>query len=226
MHFEVLVEDKSGSIVIDHVLREILGVNGRNHTWRMHPYRGLGRLPKNLRQRSNRSSNRLLLEKLPRILRGYGKSLDNESEAVVVVVDLDDRDCVAFKNELLAVLNGCTPKPRAIIRIAIEEIEAWLLGDRDAVAAAYPRAKKSVLDAYVQDSVCGAWELLADAVHPGGSGEIKKVGWPASGQAKRQWAERIGPLMKPTRNRSPSFRAFRDGVRRLAAGGAGSSDGP
>lgn len=132
---------------------------------------------------------------------------------------------MAFKRDLLGILRECTPGPRTIFRIAIEEIEAWLLGDRKAVLAAYPGARKSVLNGYAQDSVCGTWELLADAVHVGGSAEIKRVGWPAAGQAKRQWAEKIGPLMMPGRNRSPSFQAFCDGVRRLAAGGPGSGAG-
>jgi hypothetical protein len=32
-----------------------------------------------------------------------------------------------------------------------------------------------------------------------------------------KWANRIGPLMDPDRNRSPSFGKLRDGLRRLAA---------
>lgn len=223
MHFEVLVEDNSGSIVVANALQAIFGENGGSHTWRTHSYRGLGRLPRDLRGRSA-PSHRVLLEQLPRVLRGYGKSLSRDLSAVVVVVDLDDRDCVAFKRDLLGILRECTPSPRTIFRIAIEEIEAWLLGDRKAVLTAYPDARKSVLNGYAQDSICGTWELLADAVHAGGSTEIKRVGWPAAGQAKRQWAEKIGPLMTPGRNRSPSFRAFCDGVRRLAAGGPGSGE--
>ena len=184
MHFEVLVEDRSGSIVVDNVLRAVLGGNGDNHSWRTHSYRGLGRLPRGLHGQSDPSS-RILLQQLPRIMRGYGNSLSRDSSAVVVVVDLDDRDCMAFKRDLVGVLRE-----------------------------------------YVQDSVCGTWELLANAVHAGGSAEVKRAGWPAAGQAKCQWAEKIGPLMKPERNRSPSFKAFQDGVRRLADGGPGSGGDP
>ena len=92
MHLEVLAEDKSGSIALDHFLEKILGANGSVHTWRIHPYRGIGRLPKNLRGVGS-PSGRFLLDNLPRVLRGYGKSLTGSS-AVVVVVDADDRDCV------------------------------------------------------------------------------------------------------------------------------------
>ncbi len=48
---------------------------------------------------------------------------------------------------------------------------------------------------YVQDSVCETWELLADAVHTGGSSAIKKAGWPLPGQVKHEWAKKIAPLM-------------------------------
>ena len=215
MHFELLVEDESGRITVDGVLEKILGKNGARHSWRTHGYRGLGRIPRDLRGKTD-PAKRILLDRLPNLLRGYGRSLD-DSAAVVVVVDLDDRDCMAFKRELLDVLNACDPRPKTLFRIAIEESEAWLLGDRDAVKAAYPGARDSVLDDYRQDGICGTWEILADAVHAGGSARLKDSGWPASGIAKCEWAREIAPHMDPDRNRSPSFRTFRDGVRRLAA---------
>lgn len=214
MHFEILAEDESGGIVLDIVMEKIFGPNGGGHSWEVRPYRGLGRLPEDLRSAPD-PAKRLLLDRLPALLRAYGKSLD-ESSAVVVVVDCDDRDCLAFKRELLGVLDACAPRPNALFRIAVEESEAWLLGDRPAVKAAYPNAKDAVLDGYEQDGICGTWELLADAVRPGGAGRLRKAGWPAPGQAKCEWAARIAPRMNPDGNRSPSFQAFRDGVRRLA----------
>lgn len=123
---------------------------------------------------------------------------------------------MAFKRELLDVLNTCDPRPNALFRIAIEESEAWLLGDRAAVKSAYPRAKDGVLEDYVQDGICGTWEVLADAVHPGGAKGLKKADWPWPGTAKCDWARNIAPHMNVDANRSRSFQAFRDGVRRLA----------
>ena len=215
MHFEMLIEDQSGSIALDVVLEKILGANGANHTWRVHAYKGIGRMPKNLRPATDRSK-RILLDQLPRLLRGYGRSLRPGYECVVVVVDLDRGNCAAFKQELLAVLNACNPRPRTLFRIAIEEGEAWLLGDRRAVMAAYPNAKERVLNGYRQDSICGTWEVLADAVHPGGSAQLRRAGYPTAGKAKCEWAGRIAPHMDVNANRSPSFRVFRDGVRGLA----------
>ena len=215
MHLEVLVEDRSGSIALEIVLEKILGGSSSEHSWRIHPYKGIGRIPKDLHRQSD-PKKRTLLDRLPSLLRGYGRSLPADHFAVVVVVDLDNRDCMKFKQELLAVLDDCAPSPRTLFRIAIEESEAWLLGDRAAVQQAYPNAKVPVLNGYEQDSICGTWERLADAVHPGGSMRLKKAAWPEAGRAKCGWAARIAPHMDPDRNRSKSFQVFRDGIRSLA----------
>ena len=216
MHFELLVEDKSGSIAVGILLEKILGTNNADHSWRIHPYRGLGRLPKGLGAGAD-ASRRILLDRLPQLLRGYGRSLDPAQSCVVVVVDADKRDCVAFKQELLGVLSQCDPKPRTLFRIAVEESEAWLLGDRDAVVAAYPNARAAVLDAYVQDSVCGTWEVLGGAVSQRPTRE--SLSGPQAGAAKCRWAETIAPHMDIDRNASPSFRTFVDGIRMLAGSG-------
>jgi hypothetical protein len=138
-------------------------------------------------------------------------------DAVVVVVDTDTRDWRAFLAELLAVANECEPRPNNIMfRLAIEEMEAWYFGDRAAIQAAYPQARQDILNRYHQDSVCGTWEMLADAVYPGGSRAIKKRGFPASGDAKHEWAQKITPHMDVEANSSPSFLKFVEGMRRLA----------
>ncbi len=215
MHFEILVEDASGKISLESILEKILGPNGQDHTYRIIAYKGIGRIPKNLRGTID-PQKRILLDRLPKLVRGYGKSLQDLHAAVVVVVDLDDKDCMVFKQEMLDILNTCNPQPTTLFRIAIEEGEAWLLGDRNAVKAAYPRAKKQILNAYVQDSICGTWEKLADAVYPGGSQKLKQLGFPRTGQAKCEWANNIAPHLDVESNKSRSFQIFRDGIRNLA----------
>ena len=110
MHFEVLVEDPSGSIALGHIMEKILGANYTEHSWRMHPYKGKGRLPENLYEAPS-PKNQQLLSNLPSTLRGLGKSLD-DSSSVVVVVDLDDDDCLKFKQDLVNLLNICNPRPK------------------------------------------------------------------------------------------------------------------
>ena len=214
MHFEVLVEDASGKEALEQILPKILGDNYTHHSWILRSYRGLGRIPKGLRGTTD-PQKRILLNRLPKILQGYGHSL-SDFASVVVVVDLDKRDCMAFKRELLDVLNACNPRPTTLFRIAIEESEAWLLGDCNAVKAAYPKARESILNRYVQDSICDTWELLADAVHPGGSPPLKQDGYPVTGEAKCDWARSVAPHMDVDRNQSKSFQVFRDGIRKLA----------
>ena len=214
MHIEVLVEDSSGAKLLETLLPQVIGEQGMPHTWRLHPYKGIGRLPTGLSVKAD-PAKRVLLDQLPRLLAGYGKT--SGIDAVVVVLDSDRRDCKAFLKEMKTLLQGCHPAPNTLFRLAIEEMEAWYLGDRQAVLAAYPRAKKEVLGRYLQDSVCSTWELLADAVEPGGSAAIQKAGWPLPGQIKHSWAERIGPLLDIEQNKSPSFCKFRDGLRHLTA---------
>jgi len=215
MHFEILVEDASGKIALESIVEKILGPNGQPHSSKIIPYKGIGRLPKGLQGKTD-PRKRILLDRLPKVLRGYGKSLRTSSDAVIVVVDLDRKDCRTFKQELLDVLKACNPAPTTLFRIAIEEGEAWLLGDRNAVVTAYPKAKINVLSNYDQDSICDTWETLADAVYPGGSSALRKAGWPMTGVAKCEWAEKITPHMDVDNNFSPSFKVFRDGLRRLA----------
>lgn len=214
MHIEVLVEDSSGEKLLTQLLPHILGEQGAPHTWRLKAYKGIGRIPQGLTAKAD-PAKRILLDQLPRLLQGYGKTPG--IDAVVVVLDSDRRDCKAFLQELKALAGSCNPAPRTLFRLAIEEMEAWYFGDRAALLSAFPRAKRDVLDRYVQDSVCDTWELLADAVHVGGAVAIKKAGWPLPGQLKHEWAEKIGPFMSLHQNTSPSFGKFRDGLTRLIA---------
>ena len=212
MHIEFLVEDSSGGKLLAQLLPRILGEYGASHTWRMKAYKGIGRIPQGLSAKAD-PAKRMLLDQLPRLLQGYGKTPG--IDAVVVVLDTDWRDCKDFLQELKSLVQGCKSAPRTLFRLAVEEMEAWYLGDREALMKAYPRAKRDVLDRYVQDSVCGTWELLADAVYTGGIAAIRKAGWPLPGQIKHAWAEKIGPFMSINQNTSPSFGKFRDGLSRM-----------
>ena len=92
MHIEVLVEDSSGAKLIETLLPNVIGPEGEPHTWRIHPYKGIGRLPSGLTPKSD-PAKRALLDQLPRLLSGYGKTAG--IDAVVVVLDSDRRNCAA-----------------------------------------------------------------------------------------------------------------------------------
>ncbi len=189
-----------------------------NHTFRVHAYKGIGRIPKNLNKFTD-PSKRILLDQLPLLLKGYGDAFakypPKYKAGVVIVCDLDNKSREEFLHELTGILDSCSPKPDTIFCLAIEEGEAWLLGDMNAIKQAYPKAKQTVLASYINDSICGTWEKLADAVYPGGAQRLSTRGWQAVGTEKSLWAKNITPLMDFAANRSPSFCHFRDSVRHL-----------
>jgi hypothetical protein len=205
MHIEFLVEDVSGKRALEKLVPKLVG---EAHTWDIKSYKGIGNIPPNLNPTTD-PRKRILLDQLPRLLRGYGKVFahDPNQYAVIVVCDLDRHCQQKFRQELLEVLNQCQPKPTTRFCIAVEESEAWLLGDMNAVRKAYPKAKKSVLERYVNDSICGTWELLADAVYPGGVKALKEYG--NVGAEKSKWAVNISHHMILEENQSTSFCYFR-----------------
>jgi hypothetical protein len=93
------------------------------------------------------------------LLRGYGNTFDkypaDYHAAVILICDLDAKCLKAFRKELFAILSACVPKPETRFCVAIEEGEAWFLGDIPALKKAYPKAKDAVLSTYVNDSICG-----------------------------------------------------------------------
>ena len=212
MHFELLVEDQSGKKALDILIPKIID---NQHKFKVRHYKGIGHIPRNLTNPINASAD-LLLNQLPMQLRAYGKSYANDPTKVVIVVcDLDNNCLKTFRQELFAVLNACNPRPETRFCIAIEEGEAWLLGDIPAIKKAYPSANNNVLKRSQNDAICGAWELLADALFTGGASRLKKRGWQVVGREKSAWTEKITPYMNTEKNKSPSFCYFRDKLREL-----------
>lgn len=215
MHFEILVEDTSGKRALDILVPKIVG---DPHTFRVIGFRGIGHIPRNLKS-GTAVTNRLLLNHLPRLLRAYGRTYagnpTGHPAAVILVCDLDNRCLKTFRQSLFSVLNACNPKPITRFCIAVEEGEAWFLGDVGAVRTAYPKRNDHVLNGYKNDSICGTWEVLADTVYAGGSTALKNRGWQAVGREKSAWAESIAPLMDVENNASPSFCYFREKLREL-----------
>ncbi len=215
MNFVFLVEDQSGKKMLENLIPSIIG---EQHTFKLHAYKGIGHLPKNLKSQTD-VNKRILLDQLPRLLRGYGKTFSNYPSnypvVLFVVCDLDDNCLKSFRQVLIDVLNSCYPKPDTQFCFAIEEGESWFLGDLSAIKRAYPDAIDKILNQYHNDSICDTWELLADAIYPGGSIKLKERGYQAVGKEKSEWAERITQYMDINNNKSPSFCYFRDKIRKL-----------
>jgi hypothetical protein len=213
MHFEILVEDKSGKKLLEAIVPKICP----EATFRIINYKGIGKIPL-YHKNSPPPDRKYILAQLPRLLKGYGKTYPEGvgDTSVVIIIDCDTNDCKKLISDMKDLLNACSPQPRALFRIAIEECEAWILGDKTAIKKAYPHAKKKPLETYTQDSICGTWEVLADAVYPGGSTMLSKKRYNEIGKAKYEWAERISPFIDVETNQSYSFQKLRNGLRRLA----------
>jgi hypothetical protein len=214
MHFEFLVEDLSGKSALEILIPKIVG---SDHSFNIHYYQGSGRIPKGLKPTSD-PQKRILLDQLPKLINGYGKTFAEyppNTVAVVIVCDLDHRCLSTFRKELLDIVDACYPRPETYFCIAVEEGEAWYLGDIPAIKIAYPNAKDAILHAYENDSICGTWEKLANAIYPGGAKGLTKLGGSAIGHEKSRWAEKIAPHMDVDNNLSPSFCYFRQRLTQL-----------
>ncbi len=224
MRLEILVEGSIDKAVLKILLKKIIG-DADGHSCNIYQHRGIGKLPNRVLGEDNKKGNenkqraikQTLLGSLPLKIEGYKKEKNNNL-IVIVLVDLDEKNCLEFKKQLLETSDLCQSSLKVLFRIAIEELEAWFLGDRIAIKKAYPNVKEKVLDSYKQDEICGTWEKLADAVYEGGvqklysrygKHSIKVLG------KKAEWASKICPYMDVENNESPSFCVFRDGIRNM-----------
>ncbi len=216
MHFEILVEDASGKVMLEKLIPQI--INNENHSFKIKSYKGIGKIPRNLKP-GTEASKRILLDQLLNLLKGYGKTFNqyptDYRACVFIICDLDKKCLKTFRQELFSVLDQCKPKPETRFCIAIEEGEAWLLGDIPAIKSAYSNARDTVLNRYENDSICDTWEFLADAIYKGGSESLKKGPWNFIGMMKSEWVEKITPHMDIHNNNSPSFCYFRDKIMEL-----------
>ena len=207
MHFQFLIEDQSSAVLIE-ILMQRLSLTNEYVTFNCKSFKGIGGFTKKNTVKETKSGK--LLNDLATFLRGFNKSLQNIPAVIIVVLDNDTRNTEAFLAELTQVANQNMIIVDHVFCIAVEEVEAWLLGDEAAILAAYPSAKLQQLHAYVQDSICGTWEVLADVVYPGGVSRLKKdcPTYIEKGKCKSEWARKIGVYMDMSRNISPSFNNF------------------
>ncbi|MDH2420495.1 DUF4276 family protein [Cobetia amphilecti] len=208
MHFEFLVEGQTELTALSIIMPKVLGEYDVEHTWVIHKHRGIGRLPEDFDARPD-PHNATLLHQLPFKIKAYEKS-DRPDLRVIVLLDLDDKDEHVFMNELQAIKDDFCQRLDVVFTLAKEELEAWYLGDREALLEYNPDIDLAVLDQYEQDSICGTWEVLARADDPNVA-KSKKRG-PLVSNLKKKWSKGISPKMNVAANNSPSFNDFIDSV--------------
>lgn len=202
MHIEIHVEEPSAEEALKHIVPKI--VRGRA-TFRVIDY---GSKPK-------------LLKNLPDRLKAYAARIDRgEDLKLLVLIDRDDDDCRELKARLerMAMEAGLRTKSASglrgsfviVNRLAIEELEAWFIGDGDALRAAFPRVRSFERKATFRDPDAvrgGTWEALHRL--------LKRHGIYPGVYPKIDAARRIAPHMNVSANRSISFRAFHEGLEAL-----------
>ncbi len=203
MRLHILVEGPSEVALLSRWFPRLLP----QHALTIIQHRGKGRLP-GQPEAKPRPRREGLLDQLPAKLRAYGRALDPTTDRVLVLVDVDDESCLDLKRRLLAILDTCNPKPVVLFRIAIEETEAFYLGDPSAIRRAFPQAKLRKIENYIQDSICGTWELFQEVIG-------------TSIEDKPGWAEKMGLHLGTEwkgrdANKSSSFRQFCRGILQLA----------
>lgn len=202
MHIEFLLEEPSAQTALDLLLPKLLPPDT---TWNCFPHRG----------------KTDLLQRLPGRLKTYARQFPHQPELRVVVLMDADTDCRRRKTELERIIaeaglyTKTTAAPgqqfRIITRLAITELEAWFLGDREAIQTAYSRVRPQHFSGLPAqpDAVSDAWETLWRVLQAGG--------YYRAGKAKVEWAETIAPHLNPERNTSASFQYFRLGLAALSA---------
>lgn len=194
MHIEILVEEQSMEETLKILLPRMLPAET---TYRILNFQG----------------KQNLLRQLPARLRGY--SWITEDYRIAVLLDEDRQNCLALKQQLeeAAQQAGLSTKTSAgderfqvLNRIVVEELEAWFLGDVEALRQAYPRLPESLPRKFNNpDAISGGtWETLERT--------MQRYGYFKGGYLKIEAARAISPYMDPARNRSRSFQVFRDGL--------------
>ena len=222
IHIEFLVEDASFEkflmkfMNIDSIQRKI---REKDISYNVHSYRGLGNV-------INISSSKeisifkqtTLLGNLKKLIKGYNRTFaplqDKIDYRIMVVCDLDDKQETDFRSTLDNLLKECDNSLHVCFSFAIEELEAWFLGDINAIQKAYPNVKLQILESYVNDSICGTWETLAKALGHDVA-KLKKNPYSLTGTLKCAWADNITPYMDINNNRSDSFNTFMASIKKL-----------
>ncbi len=181
---EILTEEPSMQAVLENILPKIVSSNwALGHNYFIRAHEGKSDLQKSI----------------PRKIKVF--SHYHEPAGIIIIHDQDANDCKVLKRKLsdMCVQNGDCP---VLVRIACRELEAWFLGDMQAIQTAYPRFKMEKFvrkDKFRNPDNLNAAEELKNILP-----EFQKI---ASAKAISKYLS-----LQTDDNKSESFRQFIMGV--------------
>lgn len=182
MRIEFLLEEPSMVNVLTEILPKILPEEYQlNTNCFLRPHQGKSDLRKSI----------------PNKIRAFSNS--PEDVKIVILHDQDSNDCKELKRQIyeLCIQSGDCP---VLIRIVCKELEAWYLGDMDAIQNVYPRFKASNhkrTAKFRNPDICNASDELGKMIP-----DFQK------GYASRE----IPKSMDVEVNTSESFNQFKNGI--------------
>jgi hypothetical protein len=190
-HIEILTEEPSAEAALKNIIPKIIG---NNASFKIITHQGKSDL----------------LAKLPLKLKTY-KAILKPGHRVVVLVDKDKEDCILLKQKIEKIAQSAGLKTKTtsgknfqmISRIAIEELEAWFIGDENAIRQSYVKVPAFAKKYRTPDNISNTWEALELLLTKSG---YKKIG------GKIEVARKISANMNPDINKSTSFQVFRKGI--------------
>ena len=154
--------------------------------------------------------------KLEKRLRGFTHQ-DPGKYRIIIISDLDRKDCREMKQWLEDIVHraGLHTKTNphldgsysVITRLAIQELESWILGDFHAIHAVYSRVPETLgthSKYKTPDNVGNTWESLHAL--------LKKDGYCGDIYPKIEVARKVAPHIDPQMNQSQSFQIFLQGL--------------
>lgn len=163
----IFTEEPSMKAALDILLPKI-GVDD----FKIYPHQGAGDLEKSLRTK----------------LRAW----PHEKARFLIIRDNDRGDCYTRKKKLMEIVESAGKKDRARVRIVCQELEAWFLGDIDALRSSGILKSKGTPSALRQDP-----DSIPHPVHI-----LQKI---RPGYQKIAGAALIARHMQPENNKSNSF---------------------
>lgn len=183
----VFTEEASAKNVFDVILRKVLP---ENVYFRVYPHQGKQDLEKALRN------------SLPTISRMPGSK-------VLITRDQDSADCKDVKSSIQEIIAGNCQCDN-VIRIACRELEAWFLGDLEAIKNVFPRFKpesfQSKADFRNVDKISNPDKYLLRIIP-----ELKN----RASLPKLAVSEAIAPYLDLERNLSASFNHTISAIKRI-----------